>query len=74
VTLGIGSPALGSNGFNMVLGGTAGTNYLIEATSDLSNPTNWQPIMYFPMPYSPFSFTDPAATNFTQRFYRATVP
>jgi hypothetical protein len=61
-----------SNGFSMALQGPAG-NYLIEASSDISNPTNWQPILFYSSTNSPFYyyFTDPTATNFNQQFYRA---
>ena len=40
------TPAFTTNGFSMALQGPAG-NYLIEAPSDISNPTNWQPILFF---------------------------
>jgi hypothetical protein len=64
--------ALTANGFNMALQGPAG-NYLIEASSDISNPTNWQPVLFYSSTNSPFYFyfTDPNATNFSQQFYRA---
>jgi hypothetical protein len=64
--------ALTTNGFSMALQGPAG-NYLIEASSDISNPTNWQPIFFYSTTNSPFYyyFTDPNATNSSQQFYRA---
>jgi len=71
MTLNLGSPALDANGFHGLLQGPPG-NYLIEASTDLTSPTNWQAILY----YSPtnalyLNFTDPGATNLAQRFYRA---
>ena len=64
--------ALTTNGFSLVLQGPVG-NYLIEASSDISSPTNWQPILFYSTTNSPFYyyFTDSTATNFNQRFYRA---
>ena len=69
------TPPLNTNGFNLMLQGPVG-NYLIEASSDISNPTNWQPVLFYTSTNSPFhyNFTDPAATNFNQRFYRAVLP
>jgi hypothetical protein len=60
--------ALSINGFTLGLSGPVG-NYVIEASSDLSN---WQPILYYPATSSPFYFyfTDSAATNLPCRFYR----
>jgi hypothetical protein len=57
-----------------VLSGPVG-NYFIEASSDISNPTNWQPILYYSTTNSLFYyyFTDPNATNFSQQFYRAVM-
>jgi hypothetical protein len=59
-------------GFSLELQGPAG-NYLIEASSDISNATNSVPILYYSTTNSPFYyyFTDPTATSFRQRFYWA---
>jgi hypothetical protein len=74
IMLNFGSTALSTNGFSMVLQGPAG-NYLIEASPDISNPTNWVPILYYSSTNSPFYyyFTDPNATNLNQQFYRAVM-
>ena len=65
---------LSTNGFTLSLSGPVG-NYFVEASSDISNPTNWQPIFYYSATNSPFYyyFTDPNATNFSQQFYRAVM-
>jgi sugar lactone lactonase YvrE len=70
----VSAPALTTNGFSLVLQGPVG-NYLIEASSDISNPTNWQPILFYSTTNSPFYyyFTDPAVTNYHERFYRAVI-
>jgi PKD repeat protein len=62
---------LSTNGFTSVLSGPVG-NYVIEASSDISNPTSWQPILYHSAASSPFHyyFTDSAATKLPYRFYR----
>jgi uncharacterized repeat protein (TIGR02543 family) len=59
----------GSNGFNLVLQGPIGSNYVIEVSTNLL--TNWQTLTNFTTATSPFYFSDPAAINFSQRFYRA---
>lgn len=66
-----GTPSWSTNGFSLVLKGPIGSNYVIEATSDLSNATNWRPILYFSVTNSPVYLSDPTATNYVQRFYRA---
>jgi hypothetical protein len=72
LTLGLGSATpLGTNGFNLQLQGAAGSNYVIEVSTDLFN---WTPILDFTITNSPFYFTDPAATNSSQQFYRAVLP
>jgi hypothetical protein len=72
VTLGAASPVLSStNGFGLMLQGPISSNYVIEASTDLFN---WTPAIYFSSTNSPFYFSDPSATNFSQRFYRAVMP
>lgn len=71
--LGFGSPPAGTNGLNLMLQGLIGSDYEIDASTNLSNATNWQPILYFCTTNSPFYFTAPAATNFNQQFYRAVI-
>jgi hypothetical protein len=48
-----------------------GMNYIIQASTNLCDSTNWQTITNFVSTNSPYYFIDPAATNFHQRFYRA---
>lgn len=72
VALDLGStPALAANGLNLALQGSAG-NYLIEASSDLSSSTNWQPIAFYSSTNASFyyDFTIPVSTNASQQFYR----
>jgi len=72
ITLGVSPLAMsGTNGFNMMLAGSVNSNYLIEASTDL---VNWTPIVYLTSTNSSFYFTDPSATNFNRRFYRAVMP
>jgi hypothetical protein len=63
---------LSTNGFTLVVSGSIG-DYVIQASSDISDPAGWQPIAYYSATSSPFSyyFTDSSATNLPYRFYRA---
>lgn len=65
--------AINSNGFALQLTGPVGSNFVIEASHDLSAATNWQPILYFTMTNSPAYFSDPTTSNYQQRFYRAVM-
>ena len=61
------APGMTDGGFNFVLEGADGVDYVIEATTNFSI---WTPIFT----NTPFSnrieFTDPDATNHPLRFYR----
>ena len=66
--LGFGSPLWSTNGFSLMLQGPLGSNYEIDGSTDFFH---WLPFTNFTSTNSPFYFSDPAATNFNQRFYRA---
>jgi hypothetical protein len=57
-----------SNGFNVQLSGPPGSNYVIEASTDLKN---WAPISTNTSPSGSVSYVDTAVTNFPSRYYRA---
>ena len=57
--------------FQMAFYGMVGSNYTVNASSNL---LNWQPFTNFILTDSPQYFSDPAATNFNRRFYRAMMP
>jgi len=60
-----------SNGvFSMLVNGTAGPDYWLQAATNLSPPVTWQPLQTNFSPTPPFSIMDSGATNFTQQFYR----
>ena len=69
----LGMPSRRPNGaFQFQLAGPTGSNYVIWASSDL---LNWTPIATNVIPVSGFiPITDPLATNYSQRFYRAVSP
>ena len=68
ITLGFGSAKpWTTNGLYLMLQGTIGPNYVIQATTDL---LHWLPITNFASTNSPVYFYDPAATNYSRRFYR----
>jgi endonuclease G len=61
------SPTFSNDQFQFTVTGTAGSNYVVQAATDLGNP-NWIPVMTNP---APFSFTDSNLPP--QRFYRAVI-
>jgi len=68
-------PQLGSllfsNAFlQMQVSGASGPDYVIQVSTNLSGPNNWQPIFTNYSPATPFYWTDFSATNYPARFYR----
>jgi hypothetical protein len=61
---------LTTDGFKIQLSGPAGSNYVIQASSDLKN---WTPIFTNPAPGGSLSFTDAAASTLPFRYYRAKI-
>jgi hypothetical protein len=59
-----------ANGFQIQLAGPAGSNYIIQASSDLKN---WISISTNAAPTGSVSYTDAAATNLSFRYYRAII-
>lgn len=57
-----------ANGFKIQLSGPAGSNYVIQASTDLKN---WTSISTNTAPAGTVSYTDTAATNLPFRYYRA---
>ena len=63
----LGAPAFAANAFAFTITGTAGSNYVIQLSTNLS-ANNW--ISLFTNT-SPFTYTDSNANNSSQGFYRA---
>jgi hypothetical protein len=59
-----------ANGFKILLSGPPGSNYVIQASTDLKN---WTPISTNAAPTGSVSYTDAAAKNLPFRYYRAMV-
>lgn len=59
-----------TSGFNIQLSGPAGSNYVIEASTDLKN---WAPIATNAAPTGAVSYIDTEASKYPSRFYRARV-
>lgn len=57
------------NQFSLTLTGTPGSNYVVQATTNLVVP-NWIPLI---TNAAPFSFVDSNTTAFGRRFYRAAL-
>jgi hypothetical protein len=71
IVLGFGLPQpWTTNGLSLILQGPMGSNYLIQASTDL---LIWLPITNFLNANSPLYFNDPQAGNYKQRFYRAVL-
>lgn len=60
-----------TNGPVLTLQGPLGFSHSVQVSTDL---LNWQPLTNFVLTDSPAYFNDPAATNYSRRFYRATMP
>jgi len=59
-----------ANGFNLHLSGPAGSNYVIQASTDLKN---WTSISTNAAPTGSITYTDTDVTNYPWRFYRAKI-
>jgi uncharacterized repeat protein (TIGR01451 family) len=61
---------IGNNGvFQLSVNGTAGQQYIVEATTNLSTvPVVWVPLY---TNTAPFTFPDPNTSDYTTRFYQA---
>jgi len=60
---------LGNNQFRFTVNGWTGTNYVVQATTNLTT-TNW---ISLTTNAAPFLFTQTNASLFSQRFYRAKI-
>ncbi len=58
-----------NNQFQFTVTGTAGSNYVVQATTNLAAP-NWIPVFTNP---APFVFTQLNTAVFSQRFYRSSA-
>jgi hypothetical protein len=65
----INPPSLTNSQFQFSLLGTPGSNYIVQASTNLSG-SNWVPIATNP---APFSFIESNGAFYPQRFYRAVV-
>jgi hypothetical protein len=68
----LGSPTYTANNeFQFTVTGTAGSNYVVQVSTNLSANTDWVSLF---TNASPFLFVDTNASNFPRRFYRAHSP
>jgi hypothetical protein len=63
----LGSPSFTNGQFRLLVSGDAGPNYTVQGSTNLFN---WEGLLTTNPSSLPFLFTDPAATNYRQRFYR----
>ena len=60
-----------SNGiFSLTISGDSGPDYIVQGSTNL---TTWNNLFTNHSPNPPFNWSDTAATNFTQRFYRIQI-
>ena len=64
---GLSSAAISNGQFRLLISGDAGPDYIVQGSTNL---LDWVPLWATSSPALPFQFTDPAATNYRQRFYR----
>ena len=62
-----------TNGFGFSINGASGMTIVVEASTDLSNPT-WVPLQTNILTGGLFYFSDPQWTNYPGRFYRLNMP
>jgi hypothetical protein len=67
-------PTTGNGGFQFAVQAGAVQTTLIQATTNLADPTSWVTIATNPPTSSTFNFTDPNASQFPARFYRVVSP
>lgn len=70
----VGATRLTSTGFVAQVSLNLGQNYRVQAATNLTVPTTWVDLTNFTATATNFLFVDPAATNFTRRFYRVVSP
>ena len=64
----------GNGKFQMLIGGDAGPDYSVYASTDVTkNFSNWDWLLTTNPASLPFQFLDPGATNSAQRFYRVLI-
>lgn len=57
---------------SLMLHGQPGTNYIVQVSTDLANPTNWSTLQTLTLPGNATTIWDTHATN-RARFYRARI-
>jgi hypothetical protein len=71
VVLQVANPSFSAKGFNLLVSGPVGSNYVVQVTTNLF-PPNWQPLTNFISTIVSSSVTDTNATKSqAARFYRA---
>ncbi len=68
-----GKPGLTGGGFSLQVNGGSGLNYYLQTATNLTPPVTWVTVQTNLSATPPFTFTDPAATNFNRRFYRVLI-
>ena len=63
-------PVVSGGVFSLLVNGSSGPDYILQAATNLNPPAVWLPIITNLSGTPPFSFVDAAVTNFNQKFYR----
>jgi hypothetical protein len=64
------APGMSNGIFSLLISGDAGPDYTVLATTNLALPSAWDTLLTTNSPALPFRFTEPAASNYHQRYYR----
>ena len=54
----------------MLIGGDAGPDYVVEASTNLANSSTWVPIATNFSATPPYYWSDPVPAGFDQKYYR----
>ncbi len=63
-------PALLDGNFSMTVSGDSGPDYVVENTTNLGGPANWQPVFTNLAAVTPFQFTAAGTVGSPPKFYR----
>ena len=70
---GLAVPVVSGGIFSLLVNGSSGPDYILQAATNLNPPVVWLPLQTNLAATPPFSFTDSVNANFISRFYRVNL-